>query len=247
MNKVYGELAGYYDQVHSDKDYEREVEIVHGIIQQNKKTKGNSLLDAACGTGKHIEFLKAHYDAVGIDFNPEMLRIARRNNPGVDFIEGDMQTFDCNRKFDAITCLFSSISYLTDKDKLRKAIGNFSKHLEPGGVLVMETSITKEEYHPKHENLLVSGHRFSFINRPGARILRLLLYEKKGDRALLNFFYLVNGMRFYRDRHELGLFEKDDYLEVMKENGLEGRALGKKFPDSKSYTYVGIKRQGKMN
>jgi len=54
---------------------------------------GGSALDVACGSGKLTAELARiagpHGRVVGLDFSPEMLVVARRDHPGIEFMEGD--------------------------------------------------------------------------------------------------------------------------------------------------------------
>jgi demethylmenaquinone methyltransferase / 2-methoxy-6-polyprenyl-1,4-benzoquinol methylase len=70
-----------------------------------------SALDVACGSGKlTAELAKVGGPGgrvVGLDFSPQMLEVARREHPGVEFIEGDALNlpFD-DSTFDASTIAF---------------------------------------------------------------------------------------------------------------------------------------------
>ena len=72
---------------------------------------GGSALDVACGSGKLTAELArltgSSGRAVGVDFSPRMLEIARRDHPGIEFIEGDalQLPFD-DAHFDATTIAF---------------------------------------------------------------------------------------------------------------------------------------------
>jgi SAM-dependent methyltransferase len=39
----------------------------------------------ACGTGRHIQYLKNDFDCVGVDISDRMLAVARENVPGTRF------------------------------------------------------------------------------------------------------------------------------------------------------------------
>src|SRR5439155_13365892 len=73
--------------------------------------RGGSALDVACGSGKLTAELAtlAGPDGrvVGLDFSAGMLEIARRDHPGLEFIEGDALNlpFD-DASFDAATIAF---------------------------------------------------------------------------------------------------------------------------------------------
>lgn len=122
---LYGELARYYDLIYSFKDYRREAVRVKALISHYKKSEGKELLDIACGTGHHLEYLKDEFSCTGVDISNEILEVARKNVEGVVFKRADMATLNLGKKFDVITCLFSSIGYVKTRTNLRKTIRNF--------------------------------------------------------------------------------------------------------------------------
>ena len=72
------------------------------------------------------------------DLLPEMLAVARQRLPGVPLITADMRTLALGRRFDAVTCLFSSIGYVDGSDELITTVARFADQLNPGGVLIIE-------------------------------------------------------------------------------------------------------------
>ena len=68
-----------------------------------------TLLDVACGTGRHLEHLSRQFDCTGIDLDDEMLAIAEDRVPAVALHNGDMRDFTLDTRFHVATCLFSSI------------------------------------------------------------------------------------------------------------------------------------------
>src|SRR2546425_2039472 len=145
---MYQQLAVYYDEIYSFKNYERETDKIHTLIQQHKKSSGNSLLDVACGTGNHITYLKQHYNVEGLDRSPQMLKVAKTKHPDITFHQQDMCTFNLDKRFDIITCLFSAIGHVKTKTRMRRALRKMARHLVPGGVLIVEPWITPENYKP---------------------------------------------------------------------------------------------------
>ena len=135
---MYRESARYYDEIYSYKDYKKEAEKIHRIIRKYKTNLGNSLLDVACGTGNHIQYLKPYYHVEGLDINQEMLAIARRKHPDIVFHKADMTNFNLGRQYDVIVCLFSAIGFVQNVPKLRRTMRSITKHLRPGGVVIVE-------------------------------------------------------------------------------------------------------------
>lgn len=73
--------------------------------------EGGSALDIACGSGKLAARLHAltgpHGRVVGLDFSAQMLEIARREHPGIEFVEGDALNLPFyDAEFDAATIGF---------------------------------------------------------------------------------------------------------------------------------------------
>ena len=58
---MYRKFANYYDPIYSTKNYKTESEKVIKLIRKFKKTNDNKLLEAGCGSGKHIAYFKKHF------------------------------------------------------------------------------------------------------------------------------------------------------------------------------------------
>ncbi|MCE2437925.1 MAG: class I SAM-dependent methyltransferase [Candidatus Latescibacteria bacterium] len=214
--KMWAELAPYYDVLYQWKDYRSEAARIHQLIQSHRLSSGNALLDVACGTGEHTRYLREHYRVTGIDLNPEMLKIARRKVPGVSFLRRDMTFFDLKRRFDAIVCLFSSIAYVRTYRKLRQTVACFGRHLKPGGILVIEPFFTTGTFRPGS----ING---GTMEREGVRISRHSVSRRRGNLAVLDFHFLLStklGVRYFRDIHELALFDSERFLDILEDEGL---------------------------
>ena len=213
----YKKFAKVYDAIYSFKNYDREAETVHALISAHKKSPGNTLLDVACGTGGHIAFLRKYYAVEGVDLSDEMLAVARERHPEVVFHRGDMAKFDLGRRFDAIVCLFSAIAYMKTTRRLHAAILNMSRHLAPGGVLIVEPFFGPDTFH-------AGGVDGLFVNRPELKIARMTIPETRGGMWIIKFHMMVgtpDGLDYFTERHEGGLFSREDYLQAFSSAGLE--------------------------
>jgi demethylmenaquinone methyltransferase / 2-methoxy-6-polyprenyl-1,4-benzoquinol methylase len=99
---------------------------------------GGSALDVACGSGKlTAELAKiagGNRRIVGLDFSPQMLEVARRDHPGIEFLEGDALNlpFD-DASFDASTIAFG-LRNLADPVR---GLGEMRRVLKLGGRAVV--------------------------------------------------------------------------------------------------------------
>lgn len=215
--QLYKKFARYYDKIYSNKNYKEEVEFIEWAVAKHKKSKGKKLLDVACGTGSHVLFLKNNFSILGVDINHEMLKIARKKVPDVDFTIGDMKKLDLKQKFDVVICMFSAIHYNTDYKELERTLKNFYEHLKSGGVLIFDLSFNRENWIES----LVSVDTMVDENLKLARISQSRL---KNDVFNVNFVFLVkeNGkFDFDIDHHEIGVFETEKVLELMKKIGFK--------------------------
>jgi dTDP-3-amino-3,4,6-trideoxy-alpha-D-glucopyranose N,N-dimethyltransferase len=155
----------------------------------------------------------------GVDISEDMLRIARRKVKGrARFVRGDMRDLDASveGKFDAVICLFSSVSYNLTMRDLRRTLQGLYDHLREPGVAVFDTHFTKRGF--------VDGHRGEDVFDDGRVIgARLSVSEREGDVGQLTFSYLIkDGAKtivLRNDVHRLGLFDHEDFLRTMREVG----------------------------
>ena len=237
--RQYQELAKYYDLLYGWKDYEREGKILDGLVQRYKESAGNSLLDVGCGTGQHIKLLKDRFECVGMDINEAMLELARLKVDGVRFVRGDMTDFDLGMKFDVIVCLFSAIGFVKTYRKLARTLRNFARHLEEGGVVIIEPWFTKETAKDGFVSALTQGS-------DDLKIARVDYSRVEGGLSIIDERIVVaekgRGIHSYGDRMVLGLFEKDEFLRLMRQAGLQARYLKKSLAPGRGL-YVGVLRQ----
>jgi ubiquinone/menaquinone biosynthesis C-methylase UbiE len=83
-------------------DWEGEVNFYRELIGRSP-LKSAGVLEVACGTGRiTIRLAEDGMDVAGFDLSPELLEIARGKSVGmsnVNWVLGDMRTFEIKRKF----------------------------------------------------------------------------------------------------------------------------------------------------
>jgi len=236
---LYTDLANYYNLIYSHKDYKKEAVKVKKLILKYKKSGGSDLLEVGCGAGKHLDFFKDSFCCTGIDLNKGILSVAKKNVEGVVFKQGNMIDFDLKKNFDAITCLFSGIGYVKMYSNLKKTIKNFSRHLKPGGVMIIEPWFSRSAFKQGSVHLTVCDREENI------KIARLSVSKVKGNISVVDMHYLVGekgkGVRHFVDRHELGLFEVDKILDCMEKAGLKAKFLKNGLTKDRGL-FIGVKK-----
>ncbi|MBA2630208.1 MAG: class I SAM-dependent methyltransferase [Thermoleophilaceae bacterium] len=95
-------------------------------------------LDAACGTGRHTEYLASlGHKVIGVDTSPEMLALACAKVPGGAFYEADLHDVPLgDGSVDLVVCAVA-LSHVPD---LGQALAEFVRVLRPNGHLVISDS-----------------------------------------------------------------------------------------------------------
>ena len=206
---MYDRSAALYDAIYRGigKDYAAESAEIAGLIRA-RRPDASTLLDVACGTGGHLEHLREVFTAEGLEASSHMAAIARSKlGDGVPVHEDDMRRFDLGRRFDAVTCLFSSIGYLRTPDELGMALAAMARHLEPDGVLVVDPWFFPDAWLDGHVTALAASD-------DGIAIARVSTSHRLGRISLLDYHYTVatsEGVDRFTERHELTLFTQAEY------------------------------------
>ena len=221
---MFTKSAHFYDAIYSFKDYEVEAREVTDLVR-GRKEDAKSLLDVACGTGHHLEYLRKDFDVQGLDLDEELLALARDRLPDVSFHHGDMRSFDLGSTFDVVTCLFSSIGYVRSNEELHAAVARMAAHLNPKGVLLLEGWFAPEEWEEGHIGSL-------FVDRTDLKVARMNLAQTKDRFSVVDFHYLVatpEGISHFTELHELYMFTPEEYVHAFEAAGLsverDGEAL----------------------
>jgi len=218
---MYGRLARLYDLVYADKPYGSEARAVRAVALRYLQRPARTLLDVACGTGRHLEQFARWFDCAGVDASSSMLIQARQRVPAARFSLGRMESFDLGREFDIVTCLFSAIAYARSSRELTHAIQNFARHTAPGGVVVVEPFVAPERFRAGR-----IGHRL--VRSKGVTILRMDTSRRRGNRSVFDFHYLIGTpgrVEHVEDVQHLALSDRRMMERAFRGAGLRVRYL----------------------
>jgi len=218
VERMYEELAPYYDRIHAWRDDERHSRQVAEVLEAHARRPVESLLDVACGTGEHVRHLAERYLCMGLDRSRAMLEVARGKVPQARFVQADMTNFALADEFDAVTCLFSSIAYLQTEQRLEAALACMAEHLAPEGVVVLEPWFTPEDGR--------SGeHVLQTYEGEDVVVARMGTSSVDGDTTTVTMHWLLgeNGdVRHVVEEHELVRFSRVTLLAAFEAAGLDG-------------------------
>lgn len=97
----------------------------------------HTLVDVGCGSGRHTAFLAERgFHILGIDTSAEMLEVARRRAPQLEFELGDLLTWRPATPVDGLLCRGVFDDLVDDEDRARGLEALFAM-LRDGGLLVL--------------------------------------------------------------------------------------------------------------
>jgi SAM-dependent methyltransferase len=221
---MFDELAPYYDEWLARKPYRGEGARLVSVARRYLRSTGRAWLDVGCGTGRHLDYLRATFEVAGVDASRRMLAIARRRLPGVPLRIGDMRTFDLHRKFDVVTCLFGALGHLPTERDVRLAIANFARHLRPGGVCIVEPWIQPSAFR--------EGMVHVMERRTRGKVLIRLAYSRRRERqSEIECHYLVAatgvGVRHIQEVNRGALLSRGELARAARAAGLRPTFLAR--------------------
>jgi len=132
----------------------REVDFIEQCLGLEK---GASILDLACGTGRHaVELSSRGYGVVGYDLSLNMLSIAadeaQSRNQKMNFLQGDMREMNYDQVFDGVYSWSTSFGYFDD-EKNFDVLQRMQRALRTGGVLVLDI-INRDYVAPRQPSMV---------------------------------------------------------------------------------------------
>jgi SAM-dependent methyltransferase len=108
--------------------------------------KGDSVLDIACGAGRHsLELARRGYDVTGFDLSDYLINEARtacnkakEKALQVHFLKKDMRHFNFKGRYDLAVNLFTSFGFFDNDQENFTVIENASNSIKKGGYFVLD-------------------------------------------------------------------------------------------------------------
>jgi SAM-dependent methyltransferase len=218
MVQVYTRSARIYDMIYAAAgwDYAGDAAAIDALVR-GRCHDARTLLDVACGTGRHLSFLRDHYDVEGVDIDLAMVEQARRALPRVPVWVGDMRTLELGREFDVVTCLFGAIGHLLEDSELQDSITRMANHLVAGGVLVIDGWFQPQDWTANRPPSTLSAEDGD------VRVVRMDRTTRDGDFSLIEMHHLIGTLEqveYFREDHVLRLRPDAVIVAAMEATGL---------------------------
>lgn len=202
----WGGVAQWYGEYLGKEDTYQSKVILPNLTRLLDITKGEKVLDLACGQGFFAkEFVKLGATVVGSDVSSELIKDAKTNAPGAQFYTspGSKLTFSKNHEFDAVVCVLALqnmediVAVFSEVKRVLKPTGRFMFVLNHPTFRVLKRSswgwdeATKTQY--RRIDGYLSGAKVSIDMQPGkAGGKKTISYH----RSLQDFFKALGKANF---------------------------------------------------
>ena len=180
----------YYHDLYQHRDDREALQFIEDLCVKLKVKNGDSVLDLACGRGRHAKVLSEQaLNTLGVDLSPESIEYARQyEHEHLHFEVGNMLEELPFGPFDWVMNLFTSFGYF-DNDSLHElAIKNMAKTLKPNGKLVIDfMNSGKITEHLVPENIVHTNMASYQISRKVEKGYILKNIQVNDSNSILNF------------------------------------------------------------
>ncbi|MFH1502801.1 MAG: class I SAM-dependent methyltransferase [Candidatus Eisenbacteria bacterium] len=230
--RLYKDLAWLWPTMSPPEDYVEEAETFARVIRERTRVTPRTLLHLMSGGGHLDHRMKRDFAITGVDVSPEMVGLARRLNPDVEYILDDVRSVRLGRTFDAVF-IDDGVLYMLTEDDLKAAFETAFEHLVPGGVMLVYAESTPESFEQNRTD----------VARRASGDVELVYVENQYDPDTSDttyettFVYLIRQdgrLTVETDHHTCGIFTLDTWRRLLRDAGfdaLEMRFEHSEFPE----------------
>jgi 2-polyprenyl-3-methyl-5-hydroxy-6-metoxy-1,4-benzoquinol methylase len=130
----------YYHQLYFNRDHQEAANFIDALINYLQPKPGATMLDVACGKGRHsIHLAQQGFDVTGIDLSEESIEEALKyETDKLHFFMHDMRLPFWINYFNYAFNFFTSFGYFKTRRESDNAIRTIAQSLKPNGCFVMD-------------------------------------------------------------------------------------------------------------
>jgi len=130
----------YYELLYQHRDEDEAAAFLDALIAFLHPIPGSTMLDAACGKGRHASYLAVKgFEVTGIDLSFKNIKEAKKEESELlSFFQHDMSRVFRVNYFDFIFNFYTSFGYFKEEKQDLACIKSFASGLKKGGKLVID-------------------------------------------------------------------------------------------------------------
>lgn len=132
--------SSYYHQLYFHRDDKEAADFIDNLITYLKPAPGSTMLDVACGKGRHsLQLADKGFDVTGIDLSDDSISEALKSErPTLHFYKHDMRLPFWINYFGYAFNFFTSFGYFRTRREHDNAIRTIAQAIQANGIFVMD-------------------------------------------------------------------------------------------------------------
>lgn len=223
----------YEDRFNEEKTRE-DIEL---LLKLTKVNTHDTILDLACGQGRHtIELAKKGFTMTGFDISESLLekgkKKAEARGLAIQWLKGDMKQLEFSNEFDLIINMYTSFGFYPTHQENVTVLEKCYEALQPQGMFLMDlwnayfvvhNFPTTNWYHTK-EDILVLEER-NYDAKEGRMTTKIMIKDQ--NKVLKT---IEHTMFMYTPAELVRMFKKANFTDVKIFGNLDGAAYSLKKP-----------------
>jgi glycine/sarcosine N-methyltransferase len=214
------ELGDYYDEmIDWGRRLKREGPFYDRLFKQRQV---KSVLDCACGTGRHARmFADWGFDVTASDIDERMLAQTReRCGSKVRVVAAGFAALPDHftGEFDAVVCVGNSLSAVTEDDEYKASLDGMAAATKPGGLVVLH--VLNAAAHANDELSFSPIHEIEHGGRRGPVVRWRYRHDRHLMAATVFVEKLDDGWRLHSRARPLRAFWPDELADACRRAGL---------------------------
>ena len=130
----------YYHLLYNKRDNSEAAGFIDNLVSKLAFRKGATILDAACGRGRHSIYLHSlGFDVCGVDIAEQNIQYANQfAEEGLEFLVHDLRNAFYINYFDVVVNLFTSMGYFDESHHDERMVRTFAQSLKNKGICVID-------------------------------------------------------------------------------------------------------------
>jgi SAM-dependent methyltransferase len=200
----------YYSLLYQNRDHTEARQLVSSLVHYFKLPLNSSVLDLACGKGRHsIELHSEGMVVTGLDLSSASIAEAKKfESPGLHFVEQDMRRIELSEKFDLVLNLFTSFGYFEKTSDNLLVLSGSHGVLREGGHLVIDYLNCQKALESTLGDYQLEVNSCSF-----------LIKKEKSGQFIRKSIEVHDGNQTYHFEEKVQVFSLSDFRNMLEQSG----------------------------
>lgn len=218
----------YYHTLYKNRDLSEAEQFIQRLIKRVPIPTDASVLDLACGKGRHaITLSECGFNVLGVDLSANSICEAKKyESDSLSFEVHDMREVIPNKQFDAVFNLFTSFGYFDSIIENQRVIHSIAEMLRPNGFFVIDFMNSRQVVTNlvAEETKIVDGITFHIERKfDGTHIVKEIQFEADGREhayservqgLVMDDFHSLLTTANFQILHSFGNFNLDPFDEI---------------------------------